>query len=127
MIKNTEEKRLTVTKKNVLEKIFDFFRSLFGKKESNNDFEKEDNNKTESNFAETNNENLESKAQSFSNSIKFDTSESDELAALQYKLENGKMKIEDLTDEQEDKLIKLYTEQIEDLEKRIAEKKKLIV
>lgn len=115
MQENTEEKNLIKrdTSTNFFGKIKEFFRKLFTKKEI---------------VYETVTINMEENKKEFANSIKVESEvEADiELLNLQRKIRNGEIKIEDLTEEQEDKLIDLYDKQIAVKKAKIEELKKKI-
>ena len=95
-----------------------FFKKLFGKK-----LEKETGKENENIKSEIDNE-----KDSFTDSIKIDSDvDADiELLQLQSDLRNGIIKIEDLTESQEEQLIDLYDKQIAIKKARIEELKKKI-
>lgn len=110
----TEEKDLIKrdTDNSFFNKIKLFFRNLFGK---NKVVEKTKN-------ANENIENQNEKS-GFINSIKVESEveANPELLELQQKVRNGEIKIEDLTDEEENQLIDLYDKQIAVKKARIEE------
>ena len=67
------------------------------------------------------------KKESFVNSIKIEESEEKELLRLQEQYRKGKIKEEDLSKEQIDKLCDLYDRQIENLQKEINIRKQEIL
>ena len=106
-MKKAEEKHLiNVNKKGIFNKIKIFLMKLFRK--SKKDL-KEDLSKIDKN----------TKKESFVNSIKIEESEEKELLRLQEQYRKGKIKEEDLSKEQIDKLCDLYDRQIENLQKEI--------
>lgn len=115
MRENTEEKNLIKRESNIsfFGKIRIFFKNLFGKKEIVNQTVviQKDNSKDE-----------------FMENIKIESDvEADyELLELQRKVRDGEIKIEDLTEEQEDQLIDLYDKQIAVKKAKIEELKKKI-
>lgn len=115
MRENTEEKNLIKRESNTsfFGKIRMFFKNLFGKKEIVNQTVviQKDNSKDE--FMET-------------IKIESDVEADYELLELQRKVRDGEIKIEDLTEEQEDQLIDLYDKQIAVKKAKIEELKKKI-
>ena len=106
-MKKAEEKHLiNVNKKGIFNKIKIFLMKLFRK--SKKDL-KEDLSKIDKN----------TKKESFVNSIKIEESEEKELLRLQEQYRKGKIKEEDLSKEQIDKLCDSYDRQIENLQKEI--------
>lgn len=114
-MKKAEEKHLiNVNKKGIFNKIKIFLMKLFRK--SKKDL-KEDLSKIDKN----------TKKESFVNSIKIEESEEKELLRLQEQYRKGKIKEEDLSKEQIDKLCDLYDKQIENLQKEINIRKQEIL
>ncbi len=114
-MKKAEEKHLiNVNKKGIFNKIKIFLMKLFRK--SKKDL-KEDLSKIDKN----------TKKESFVNSIKIEESEEKELLRLQEQYRKGKIKEEDLSKEQIDKLCDLYDRQIENLQKEINIRKQEIL
>ena len=114
-MKKAEEKHLiNVNKKGIFNKIKIFLMKLFrkSKKDLKGDSSKIDKN---------------TKKESFVNSIKIEESEEKELLRLQEQYRKGKIKEEDLTKEQIDKLCDLYDRQIENLQKEINIRKQEIL
>ena len=110
MKENTQDKSLVqVNEKSIFHKIKKFFRGLFYKANSN----------VESiNVAETNTiNNQESKKDSFMESIKNIEDEETKLLKLQKQYRSGKIKEEELSEEQINSLCKLYDRQIANLKK----------
>lgn len=109
MKENTQEKDLIEKNENgILGKIKNFFKNLFGKKETSNEetaYKKEEN-------------------ESFKEYLKTTENEETKLLELQQKYHNGEILEEELTDEQIDKLCALYDEQIEEIRKSIKVKEK---
>lgn len=107
---NTDEKSLLKTNKNnIFYKIKNFLRNIFGSKKQ-----------VSNNIAEKNKALLNEKKEEFNKSLK--TNADMTLIDLQLQLKRGKIKIDDLTNEEIEKLIKFYKEQI-DIKKN---KKKII-
>ena len=114
-MKKAEEKHLiNVNKKGIFNKIKIFLMKLFrkSKKDLKGDSSKIDKN---------------TKKESFVNSIKIEESEEKELLRLQEQYRKGKIKEEDLSKEQIDKLCDLYDKQIENLQKEINIRKQEIL
>jgi len=114
-MKKAEEKHLiNVNKKGIFNKIKIFLMKLFrkSKKDLKGDSSKIDKN---------------TKKESFVNSIKIEESEEKELLRLQEQYRKGKIKEEDLSKEQIDKLCDLYDRQIENLQKEINIRKQEIL
>ena len=114
-MKKAEEKHLiNVNKKGIFNKIKKFLMKLFrkSKKDLKGDSSKIDKN---------------TKKESFVNSIKIEESEEKELLRLQEQYRKGKIKEEDLSKEQIDKLCDLYDRQIENLQKEINIRKQEIL
>lgn len=112
---NTNEKSLTVINENsIYYKIKNFFRKIFKKQ-----------NEISTNFEDNKSLELNDKKKEFNASLKtnIDTS----LIDLQTQLKQGNIRIDDLTSEEVDKLIKLYKEQIEVKKKRLNEIKFKII
>lgn len=111
-----ESKDLVVLEKEtIFKKILKFFRSLFGKKEKDNETkiqnevpEVEDNRKAE-----------------FKDSLKGIIVKEDDLRKLQKMFHQGQIKEEELTEEQKAGLNNLYDAQINELQRRITEKGKM--
>ena len=120
MGENTQEKNLIEKKeKSVFQKIKNFFKKVFGKKQIENNIQ------TDIIEEESNNE--------FKESIKMTEDEETKLLELQRRYRRGEIAENDLSEEQIDALCKLYDKQIEDLkqsikikEEKIAEHKKRI-
>ena len=114
-MEKAEEKHLiNVNKKGIFNEIKIFLMKLFRK--SKKDL-KEDLSKIDKN----------TKKESFVNSIKIEESEEKELLRLQEQYRKGKIKEEDLSKEQIDKLCDLYDRQIENLQKEINIRKQEIL
>ena len=114
-MKKAEEKHLiNVNKKGIFNKIKIFLMKLFrkSKKDLKGDSSKIDKN---------------TKKESFVNSMKIEESEEKELLRLQEQYRKGKIKEEDLSKEQIDKLCDLYDRQIENLQKEINIRKQEIL
>ena len=114
-MKKADEKHLiNVNKKGIFNKIKIFLMKLFrkSKKDLKGDSSKIDKN---------------TKKESFVNSIKIEESEEKELLRLQEQYRKGKIKEEDLSKEQIDKLCDLYDKQIENLQKEINIRKQEIL
>lgn len=114
-MKKADEKHLiNVNKKGIFNKIKIFLMKLFrkSKKDLKGDSSKIDKN---------------TKKESFVNSIKIEESEEKELLRLQEQYRKGKIKEEDLSKEQIDKLCDLYDRQIENLQKEINIRKQEIL
>jgi len=117
---NTQEKNLIEKKeKGLLNKIRNFFKNLFGKKQV------EVNEEIVAEQQESSNE--------FKDSIKMTEEEENQLLELQNKYRRGEIAENDLTEEQIDALCDLYDKQIEEIkqsikvkEEKIAEYKKRI-
>ena len=114
MDKADEKHLINVNKKGIFNKIKIFLMKLFRK--SKKDL-KEDLSKIDKN----------TKKESFVNSIKIEESEEKELLRLQEQYRKGKIKEEDLSKEQIDKLCDLYDRQIENLQKEINIRKQEIL
>ena len=114
MDKADEKHLINVNKKGIFNKIKIFLMKLFRK--SKKDL-KEDLSKIDKN----------TKKESFVNSIKIEESEEKELLRLQEQYRKGKIKEEDLSNEQIDKLCDLYDRQIENLQKEINIRKQEIL
>lgn len=120
MGENTQEKNLIEKKeKSVFQKIKNFFKKVFGKKQIENNIQ------PDIIEEESNNE--------FKESIKMTEDEETKLLELQRRYRRGEIAENDLTEEQIDALCELYDKQIEDLkqsirikEEKIAEHKKRI-
>ena len=120
MGENTQEKNLIEKKeKGLLNKIRNFFKNLFGKKQV------EVNEEIVAEQQESSNE--------FKDSIKMTEEEENQLLELQNKYRRGEIAENDLTEEQIDALCDLYDKQIEEIkqsikvkEEKIAEYKKRI-
>ena len=112
----TEEKDLVKrdTENGFLNKIKSFFRNLFGK-----------NKVVETQKKQIKNTEDQKEKSGFIDSIKYESEveANPELLELQQKVRNGEVKIEDLTDEQEDQLIDLYDKQIAVKKAKIEELK----
>ena len=114
-MKKADEKHLiNVNKKGIFNKIKIFLMKLFrkSKKDLKGDSSKIDKN---------------TKKESFVNSIKIEESEEKELLRLQEQYRKGKIKEEELSKEQIDKLCDLYDRQIENLQKEINIRKQEIL
>lgn len=112
MEETKEENKLVKQDSGFFSKIKRFFKNIFSKEKNYNNSNVE---------AENNNEENNEK-DSFRESLKVISPEEDpELLLLQKKLRAGEIKIEDLSDEQEDKLIELYDRQIKIKKQRIEE------
>mgnify|MGYP001862906822 CR=1 FL=1 len=111
MKENTQEKRLVQTKENgIFYKIKKFFNNLFGKnKEETNSY-------TNIKENETVKENANNR-DSFIESIRNNTTERSKILELQKQYRSGKIKEEELSEEQINSLCKLYDEQIAELRK----------
>ena len=110
MGENTQEKNLVEKKeKGLLNKIRNFFKNLFGKKqvEENEEIVVENNNQ-------------------FKESIKMTEDEEAKLLDLQKRYHRGEIAENDLTDEQIDALCDLYDKQIEEIKKSIKLKEEKI-
>ena len=114
MDKADEKHLINVNKKGIFNKIKIFLMKLFRK--SKKDL-KENSSKIDKN----------TKKESFVNSIKIEESEEKELLRLQEQYRKGKIKEEDLSKEQIDKLCDLYDRQIENLQKEINIRKQEIL
>ena len=120
MGENTQEKNLIEKKeKSVFQKIKNFFKKVFGKKQIENNIQ------PDIIEEESNNE--------FKESIKMTEDEETKLLELQRRYRRGEVAENDLTEDQIDALCELYDKQIEDLkqsirikEEKIAEHKKRI-
>jgi len=121
MEENTQEKNLIEKKEkiNFFQKIKNFFKNLFGKKQV------EVNEEIVAEQQESSNE--------FKDSIKMTEEEENQLLELQNKYRRGEIAENDLTEEQIDALCDLYDKQIEEIkqsikvkEEKIAEYKKRI-
>ena len=114
MDKAEEKHLINVNKKGIFNKIKIFLMKLFrkSKKDLKGDSSKIDKN---------------TKKESFVNSIKIEESEEKELLRLQEQYRKGKIKEEDLSKEQIDKLCDLYDKQIENLQKEINIRKQEIL
>ncbi len=114
MDKADEKHLINVNKKGIFNKIKIFLMKLFrkSKKDLKGDSSKIDKN---------------TKKESFVNSIKIEESEEKELLRLQEQYRKGKIKEEDLSKEQIDKLCDLYDRQIENLQKEINIRKQEIL
>ena len=114
MDKADEKHLINVNKKGIFNKIKIFLMKLFrkSKKDLKGDSSKIDKN---------------TKKESFVNSIKIEESEEKELLRLQEQYRKGKIKEEDLSKEQIDKLCDLYDKQIENLQKEINIRKQEIL
>ena len=114
MDKADEKHLINVNKKGIFNKIKMFLMKLFrkSKKDLKGDSSKIDKN---------------TKKESFVNSIKIEESEEKELLRLQEQYRKGKIKEEDLSKEQIDKLCDLYDRQIENLQKEINIRKQEIL
>lgn len=119
MSENTEEKKLIKIEDNIgiFKRIRLFFKNLFGKKEIVKKTvvipKQMDKENARNNFIE----NLK---------VDSDVEADSELLELQRKVRDGIIKIEDLTEEQEDQLIDLYDKQIAVKKAKIEEIKKKI-
>ena len=111
MKENTQEKRLVQTKENgIFYKIKKFFNNLFGKnKEETNSY-------TNIKENETVKENANNR-DSFIESIRNNTTERSTISQLPKQYRSGKIKEEELSEEQINSLCKLYDEQIAELRK----------
>ena len=110
MGENTQEKNLVEKKeKGLLNKIRNFFKNLFGKKqvEENEEIVVENNNQ-------------------FKESIKMTEDEEAKLLDLQKRYHRGEIAENDLTDEQIDALCDLYDKQIEEIKSTIKMKEEQI-
>ena len=114
MDKADEKHLINDNKKGIFNKIKIFLMKLFrkSKKDLKGDSSKIDKN---------------TKKESFVNSIKIEESEEKELLRLQEQYRKGKIKEEDLSKEQIDKLCDLYDRQIENLQKEINIRKQEIL
>lgn len=114
MDKADEKHLINVNKKGIFNKIKIFLMKLFrkSKKDLKGDSSKIDKN---------------TKKESFVNSMKIEESEEKELLRLQEQYRKGKIKEEDLSKEQIDKLCDLYDRQIENLQKEINIRKQEIL
>ncbi len=112
---NTQEKKLIERKENnVFEKIKDFFRNLFGKKEEVNNIVDED---------------LEmemEKSIDFRESLKNFEVDNNNIYELKRRYHNDEISEDDLTQEQINQLCQLYDSQIADLKKTIAAKEQML-
>lgn len=106
-----ENKYLQVGKENILKKIINFIKGIFGKKE-----EPKDN--IEMKKAEK-----ESEATNFFDTIKVVKDEDKEMIALQNKYENNEVNLSSLSDEEISELSELYKRQVSDLKKKLEDKK----
>ena len=112
---NTNEKSLTVINENsIYYKIKNFFRKIFKKQ-----------NEISTNFEDNKSLELNDKKKEFNASLKTNINTS--LIDLQTQLKQGNIRIDDLTSEEVDKLIKLYKEQIDVKKKRLNEIKFQII
>lgn len=113
MEENTQEKNLIEKKeKGLFNKIKNFFKNLFVKKDRNE----------ETVVVEKNEEEKEN----FKEYIKMTEDEETQLLELQRKYRRGEIAESDLTDEQIDALSNLYDKQIEELKKSIEAKEQKI-
>ena len=112
---NTQEKNLIERKENnVFEKIKNFFRNLFGKKEEVNNIVDED---------------LEmemEKSIDFRESLKNFEVDNNNIYELKRRYHNDEISEDDLTQEQINQLCQLYDSQIADLKKTIAAKEQML-
>ena len=113
-----DNKNLMEVKEGFFSKIFNKIKNLFKKEEIAEKMQIQEEANTNNYQSETMN-----KKRDFLNNIKIE--EDPEIVYLKIKLENGEVKAIDLTDEQIDKLQKIYDKEIEEKKNKIAKLKNI--